>query len=291
MSDLEIAHYNMVQRGAKVEALIRREQPELLDVFYTYHNEALAARKFLHESLKHLNKKSEILEVGAGILALSIQLASEGFEITAVEPVEKGFDEISILMTQFRKIAQEEKISLKVLKKPIEECVLTNDFDLIFSINVMEHLRNPQKVILELTKNLKTGGIYRFLCPNYDFPYEPHFGIWMFKRKFQSFYLSQIPLKKTNLTPKSAKEMYESLNFITVRKIKKALSEFPGEVKFNSDASYNAIERFLGDPILRKRHSHFAKVVPFLKYFGFKQMARLIPVSLQPIIDVQIINE
>jgi hypothetical protein len=41
----------------------------------------------------------------------------------------------------------------------------------------------------QIKEILKKGSKYRFFCPNYDFPYEPHFGKMLWKRKRGSFYL------------------------------------------------------------------------------------------------------
>jgi len=54
----------MVRRGKIAESLIALERPELIDLFLTYQNEAVAARKFLDSSLIDLNSGAEILEVG-----------------------------------------------------------------------------------------------------------------------------------------------------------------------------------------------------------------------------------
>jgi 2-polyprenyl-3-methyl-5-hydroxy-6-metoxy-1,4-benzoquinol methylase len=92
---LETAEEAMTRRGKLAEGLILSERPELIDLFFTYQNEAIAARKFLDSNLNKLNSGAQILEVGGGILALAVQLASEGFMVTTVEPVGEGFTGIS----------------------------------------------------------------------------------------------------------------------------------------------------------------------------------------------------
>ena len=58
----------MIRRGALAEGLIALEKPELRNLFLTYQNEAVAARKFLQSSLIELDPGSEILEVGGVFL-------------------------------------------------------------------------------------------------------------------------------------------------------------------------------------------------------------------------------
>jgi hypothetical protein len=73
-----------------------------------------------------------------GILALAIQLASEGFTVMTVEPVGEGFTGISFIMGVFMQVAQKEELVFNLIKSPIEECSFHSNFDFIFSINVME---------------------------------------------------------------------------------------------------------------------------------------------------------
>jgi len=67
MVSLESAEESMNRRGKIAESLIASERPELIDLFLTYQNEAIAARKFLESSLIELDSGAKILEVGGGI--------------------------------------------------------------------------------------------------------------------------------------------------------------------------------------------------------------------------------
>ena len=101
-----------------------------------------------------LNTEAEILEVGGGILALAIQLASDGFKITTVEPVSEGFDDISWIMGKFSQIAQEEGVDFFLIRDCIENLTFDTKFEFVFSINVMEHLEDPYAVITQLSNSL-----------------------------------------------------------------------------------------------------------------------------------------
>ena len=143
MESLEKSLEEIIHRGKKVEELIVQERPELLEVFFTYQNEAVSARMLIQKSLIHLAPDAKLLEVGGGVLALAIQLAKEGFEVTSVEPIGDGFSDIFWIMERYLIIAQEEKIRFALISDPIEKCLFDTKFDFIFSINVMEHLKNP----------------------------------------------------------------------------------------------------------------------------------------------------
>jgi hypothetical protein len=64
MVSLELAQDEMIRRGKIAEDLIKLERPELFNLFLTYQNEAVAARKFLEHSLIELDTGAEVLEVG-----------------------------------------------------------------------------------------------------------------------------------------------------------------------------------------------------------------------------------
>ena len=57
----------------------------------------------------------------------------------------------------------------------IEKFSTKENFDLIFSINVFEHVRDWKKYIEQTNRLLKDNGLNIIFAPNYDFPYEPHF--------------------------------------------------------------------------------------------------------------------
>ena len=281
---------DMKLRGKVAEELIRAQRPELLNLFVTYQNEAVASREYLETSLIEISEGAEILEVGGGVLALTIQLASEGYNLTTVEPVGEGFTEIAFIMGIFLDIANKEKLEFKLLQSPIEECEFNRKFDFIFSINVMEHLKDPLSVILLLVQILTPKGKYRFFCPNYDFPYEPHFAKWLFIRRSKSFFLQETRAKSELINDDDAKGLYNSLNFITLDKVIKFSRLKEIKVEPNRDAFFNLLIRATRDQELSGRHgilSSFAKVIVFLK---IHYIAKLVPVRTQPIIDCELTN-
>ena len=290
MVSIESAEVAMARRGKIAEGLITLERPELTDLFLTYQNEAIAARKFLANSLTDLKPGAEILEVGGGILALAIQLASEGFKVTTVEPVGEGFNGISFIMKVFSNIAIQENVTFKLIESPIERCIFETKFDFIFSINVMEHLNEPFLVLNQIKGILKKGGEYRFFCPNYDFPYEPHFGKILWKRKKGSFYLEFDRARRLELDNMDSVGLYNSLNFITVAKLQAFSKETNLLLKFNSQAFYLLLQRSMNDPGLRARHRNFVPIVDFLSKNKFLGLSKLFPTRIQPVMDVTLNN-
>jgi len=287
MISLELAQEAMVRRGKIAESLIAPERPELIGLFITYQNEAIAARKFLDSSLIELDAGAEILEVGGGILALAIQLASEGFKVTTVEPVGEGFSGISFIMDIFSEISKKENVSFNLKRVPIEECAFDHKFEFIFSINVMEHLKNPYSVLIQLVELLKQGAKYRFFCPNYDFPYEPHFGKWLFSRKDRAFYLQKSRARSNLIYTDEIFGLHTSLNFLTLRRLKNSVKNIDIRLEPNRNALYEVLNRSNYDLELGERHPIITKITRVLCWLKLHHLAKLVPSNFQPIMDVK----
>lgn len=290
MVSLETALAEMARRGKIAEDLLSRERPELVDLFFTYQNEAIEARKFLESNLMELDFGADILEVGGGILALAAQLASEGFKVTTVEPVGEGFTGISFIMDIFLKIASQEEVFFTLIDCPIEDCSFECEFSFIFSINVMEHLNDPFSVLNQIKGILRPGGKYRFFCPNYDFPYEPHFGKLLWVRKRGSFYLELNRIRTLELKNVDSIGLYNSLNFITVAKLQAFSRESNLLLEFNRQAFHLLLLRSLSDPGLRARHRSFIPIVDFLSKIEFMGFSKLLPTRFQPVMDATLNN-
>lgn len=291
MVSLQSAEESMTRRGKIAERMIALEKPELIDLFLIYQNEAMAARKFLDSSLIKLDSGAEILEVGGGILALAIQLASEGFKVTSVEPVGEGFTSIGYIMKIYTEIAKNENLKFNLVESPIEECRFNHKFDFIFSINVMEHLKDPYLVLIKIVDFLASEGKYRFFCPNYDFPYEPHYSKWIFRRINNAYFLSESRAATSKLDYQSNPGLYRSLNFLTVKKLRdfKDSKDLIGvEIRCNPIAFYDLARRALNDSVLANRHKKLANLVLFIDLVGLLPLLKKFPCEYSPIIDAEI---
>jgi len=175
---------------ADVRCFFTEFNPELLALFEIYSNEAVFGRKHIDNDLSQMRTGSRIIEIGAGSLLLSCQLVREGFDVTALEPVGKGFSHFNQMREVVLECAKTLGCCPSILNMPAEELNVSNYFDYAFSINVMEHVSDVECVIRNVGKSLTLGSCYRFTCPNYFFPYEPHFN-----------FLTLISKELTNLIP------------------------------------------------------------------------------------------
>src|SRR4029078_9138827 len=82
-------------------------------------------------------------------------------------------------------------------------------FDVIFSINVIEHFQPLADNLAGLARVMSPKGIQIHTCPNYHVPYEPHFSIPLLP--FAPALTVRLWRRHLRINP-----LWQSLNFITV---------------------------------------------------------------------------
>lgn len=131
--------------------------------------DAIHCYQFIKE---HLHKNKKILEVGGGIHLLTSFLNQE-YDVTSVEP--GGFTDYTNELRN--KILS--KNNLKVHTTTLENFKTDEKFDLIFSMNVLEHTQDIETHLRSCINFLRDEkSLLLIQCPNYTFPYECHFYKW-----------------------------------------------------------------------------------------------------------------
>ena len=152
----------------------------------------------------------------------------------------------------------------------------------------MEHLTDPYNVTLQLRNYLVPNAKHRFFSPNYDFPYEPHFGKILFKRKDGDFFLPKSRSFSLLISPTEATGVYSTLNFISIRKFLLFANSQLISVNSNRAATKNLVLRASTDSELRKWHPLLSKLATLLISFKVYLILRFVPVKLQPVMNVSI---
>jgi hypothetical protein len=274
---------------SEVRNFINNRNPELNTIAEIYISEAKFGRKFIDDNLNHLPIDAKILEIGAGTLLLSTQLVREGRDVTALEPVSFGFSHFTQLQALVLELAGIHGITPKLLNIQAENLKETSKFDFAFSINVMEHVDNVDSTIKKVTSALKINAPYRFTCPNYFFPYEPHFNIpTFFNKKFTEKLLKNKIYNHPYIA--DPKGVWESLNWITVGQIKiTVISSANLAVIFNKNILGNTFHRLVFDADFSSRRSKLiVKIVKLIVSFKLHRFMQFIPLTIQPIIDCTI---
>lgn len=272
-----------------VRKYVFEREPALIPFFDKYANEARFGRHWLAPDVVGLPKGAAILEVGAGIMLLSCHLAREGFAVTALEPISEGFSQFEKVRSYVMECARRDGIKYNLLECSVEQLEARNSFDLAFSVNVMEHVASVDMALKRIVRSLQPNGIYRFTCPNYQFPYEPHFNLPTFFSKP----LTESVLRRVILNSRRIAEpqvMWNSLNWIGVRQVRQICAALPGvSVRFYTNMIGETLERTITDREFADRRSPWiVSVARFLVSIGAHRYFVRLPAGMQPILDCEI---
>jgi 2-polyprenyl-3-methyl-5-hydroxy-6-metoxy-1,4-benzoquinol methylase len=196
----------------------------------------------------HLSKDNRILEVGSGLGLLSALLAHLNYRIVSLEPGGHGFD----FLGHARKAI--ERLGLA----PVEESLAIEAealdpsrhgmFDFIFSINVLEHIRDLEASLRGMASVLNRSGHMLHMCPNYAFPYEPHTGVLLFPfvPRFTRIVLPSRVVQS---------DIWQSLNFVTAGEVRRLARRANLQVTFYPGLLGDMFERMRDDRIFAARHA------------------------------------
>ena len=106
--------------------------------------------------LNNINKKSikslEILDLGCGGGLTCEPLARLGANVTGVDFVKKNIEVARIH-------AEKSNLKINYINGDIDKINLKKKYDVILILEVLEHLDNYEKLIIDIKKNLKPNGI------------------------------------------------------------------------------------------------------------------------------------
>ncbi|TLS67331.1 class I SAM-dependent methyltransferase [Mariprofundus erugo] len=236
----------------------------------TYANESRVTVALIQP---HLTPALRLLEVGAGLCLTSLFLKQQGYQITALEPAMGGFG----LFEQLKRaiLNHYSDSMLTVLEKPAQALTTADGhFDLIFSNNVIEHIPDWPAALTAMGGVLSDQGKMLHACPNYTVPYEPHYGVPVFRhlRKFSKWLF---------LGNRDDTEIWDSLNFITCREVAHYGKQHELSCTFEKALLYKALKRIEDDPLFETRHQGaVATIARLLMRSGIGTLFRYIPPSL-----------
>lgn len=181
--------YSFIENNIKIDQI---NTPSNLEIskLRQYSADAKADAIHCYEEIRgYLHEDKDILEVGGGIHYLTSFL-NQKYNITSVEP--GGFEKHADHLRQ--QILNKNKMNIHT--STLESFKTKKKFDLIFSMNVLEHTKDIKIHIKSCLNLLKDENSLLFIqCPNYTFPYEPHFYKW-FIPFFPIFTFSNLRKKK-----------------------------------------------------------------------------------------------
>lgn len=272
-----------------VRAHCAQKAPDLLSLLDIYAAEAVFGRHYISADTARLKPGARIIEVGAGAFLLSCQLAREGFEVTALEPTGSGFSHFEQLRALVRDRAAFLGCLPRVVDLPAEDFAEKNGYDFAFSVNVMEHVNDVPRVMANIADCLVAGASYRFTCPNYLFPYEPHFNIpTLFSKALTEKVFYRRIFESQNMPDPAG--AWQSLNWIGVLQVRRVAAGLKGiSASFNRSLLVSTLERVAVDHDFASRRSPVMRsVLLWFVRLRLHQLFRFVPAMFQPIMDCRL---
>lgn len=227
----------------------------------------------------------EIVEVGAGIGLLALRLAADGHRVTAFEPQSAGYGDMHAMRAVVLEcwtgdpppvVWHDQVFSTDRLDpgRPV---------DLALSVNVLEHVERPAALVAEVTGALGPGGRYRFICPNYAVPYEPHFNIpTLFSKRLTGLAFAKAIRTAAKPDPHG---LWNELSWPTQHGLRTDLHAAGVVVEFSSRATQAYLERIRDDPDFAARKGPIlGRAVRAASRVLHPLVGRL-PPALVPVID------
>jgi 2-polyprenyl-3-methyl-5-hydroxy-6-metoxy-1,4-benzoquinol methylase len=249
-----------------IKSRITYQWEEISKQYFSYVEEALFGMRLLSK----FTLQGRILEVGSGPGMLVAWLHRNGVQITGIEPSEIGFEfnlQIQNAIWDYYKLPG--NLILDMVAEDLDAAV-HGKFDLIYSINVIEHLL-PENIELAFSKfkNVLTEeGMMQHHCPNYMIPFDPHYGLPL---------VPGFPQLMGKIKGVAKEGLWRSLNFITLPKVKKVAAAVDMEVSFQRKGMKDTFVRLEEDREFADRHKSLVKLYPLLKKLGVINFFGLIP--------------
>jgi 2-polyprenyl-3-methyl-5-hydroxy-6-metoxy-1,4-benzoquinol methylase len=118
-------------------------------------------------------RRGRIMDLGAGLGMLSEEAAVRGGNPVAIEPG-IGFREIAL--ERIQRGGRGMVIAAAGENLPFRD----NSFDVVISLEMLEHVESPAAVLQEVYRILRPGGWFYLTCPNYLSFREPHYSVAWF---------------------------------------------------------------------------------------------------------------
>ncbi|MZR30636.1 class I SAM-dependent methyltransferase [Sneathiella litorea] len=219
-------------------------------------------------------KPNTVLEVGCGTGYLLSQMAQKFNDIsfTGVEPIGSGFTQFESTLNTIEK----EFANITFVRKRIEDIKSEKRYDLIYSINVFEHLDDWREAIDICMSLLNSNGLLVILCPNYWIPYESHFSLPVIGNKSLTYkvFSKRITEMEERLR---AQGLWKSLNFVTVPQIQRYCKVKGYTPEFDTAIMARMLDRLDDDPEFKKRQSSLARLASIANQLGAGFVLRLLP--------------
>ena len=252
-----------------------------------YVQEAEFFEDVLTKEVSKLPIGSHLVEIGAGIGLLALNLAAQGYNVTAFEPEASGFTEMHSMRETIVSKWVGKFPAVNFVDKYIDDTTKLDKLaDYMFVINVIEHVPDYRLLIVNALKLKSDSATLRLICPNYAIPYEPHLEIPIILTKNLTWRIFKTRIAKSTIP--NPVDFWKDLSWPSQRKLKKLLKEIGVAAEFSRDATNHYISRALNGPkFIERKGPVFGKLLKMFATIA-KHLTRFIPLALIPIIDCRI---
>ena len=207
---------------------------------------------------------------GGGIGLFARVLHRARVDVTDLEPLGEGFDFIGHARRAVRGESPPPELPIGVESLDPE---IHGQFDLIYSVNVLEHVDDWALALTRIHDCLTPDGVAVLTCPNYTFPYEPHFGVPL---------VPFLPSATARVLPGRITEtgLWRSLNWVTARHVRRWANRAGASVQFSGGMLADAVGRLDSDPEFRARHHQLAQLSSIARLGLVDRALRVLPASL-----------
>jgi 2-polyprenyl-3-methyl-5-hydroxy-6-metoxy-1,4-benzoquinol methylase len=211
-----------------------------------------------------------VLEIGSGAGILTSWLIKNDVDVIGIEPSAIGYDFHKDIFTAIWDYFDLPADKVYDLSAEQLDPAVVGMFDLIFSLNVMEHIpsENLGIVFAKMKTVLKQDGFMYHHCPNYIIPFEPHYGIPL---------VPFFPGITGRLKGIDKEGVWKSLNFITLFQVKNITKNLNLKVDFKKQVMKETFTRLEIDKEFASRHPALTKVYGVMKKVGIISLLGLIP--------------
>jgi SAM-dependent methyltransferase len=231
--------------------------------------------------LEDLHVGGHVLEVGSGTGYLLTALARQnpGLHFEGLEPIGSGFEQFDGTLSRIKDATK----NLTIHRAGIEDHGLgdVGRFDLIFSVNVFEHLPDWRRGLDRMMALLADGGRCVILCPNYAVPYEPHFSIPLLGRPGPTRRIFSARIEAIE-TRTGSPGLWDSLNFVTIPELQSHAKRSRYSVEFDRSILSRMFRRIEEDPEFADRQKALAPLVRTFNLLGLSTFLARLPPVLQP---------
>jgi 2-polyprenyl-3-methyl-5-hydroxy-6-metoxy-1,4-benzoquinol methylase len=218
----------------------------------------------------------QVLEVGAGSMLLSAYLASKGLNVTALEPLTPDFSWFEPLQVEVLAYCAREGVRFERIDSVAEEYITPGQYDFIFTIHVLEHMRDPLRALENMYQSLKQPGFLLAVCPNYDVPFEPHLGIFLVglsKSLNARLHAHRIAAKS---------KVWDGLFFVRYSRLRQYLNERRIRYAFNRSIVRDMFQQLEKDQFFYARMPRFVRWSHrILKSAGVIDLLYFVPLRMQ----------